>query len=73
MLEHIIERAKDEGFSHFVLAIRYLGHLIEDYFGDGRRWDVRIDYLREDAPLGTGGCIGFAEPEAGAAVHRDQR
>src|SRR3990167_7366177 len=44
MLEHIIERAKAEGFQHFVLAIHYLGHLIEEYFGDGSRWHVKIDY-----------------------------
>ena len=31
ILEHIIERAKLEGISHFVLAINYLGHVIEDY------------------------------------------
>jgi Nucleotidyl transferase/CBS domain len=35
MLEHIIERAKLEGFSQFVLAIHYLGQMIEDYFGNG--------------------------------------
>jgi len=35
MLEHIIDRAKLEGFSNFVLAINYLGQMIEDYFGDG--------------------------------------
>jgi len=29
MLEHIIERAKAEGFSRFVLAVHYLGHMIE--------------------------------------------
>ena len=61
MLEHIIERAKDEGFRHFVLAIHYLGHMIEEYFGDGSRWQVKIEYLREDAPLGTAGAIGLLE------------
>ena len=35
MLEHIIVRAKVEGFQRFVLAVEYLGHMIEDYFGDG--------------------------------------
>lgn len=62
MLEHIIERAKAEGFQYFVLAIHYLGHMIEDYFGDGSRWQVRIDYLREDSPLGTAGAIGLLNP-----------
>ena len=59
MLEHIIERAKREGFKHFVLATHYLGHMIEDYFCDGSRWDVQIDYLREDSPLGTAGAISL--------------
>jgi dTDP-glucose pyrophosphorylase/CBS domain-containing protein len=62
ILEHIIERAKSEGFCHFVLAIHYLGHMIEDYFGDGSRWQIQIDYLREDAPLGTAGAIGLLNP-----------
>jgi dTDP-glucose pyrophosphorylase len=62
ILEHIIERAKAEGFRHFVLAIHYLGHMIEDYFGDGSRWQVRIDYLREKSPLGTAGAIGLLSP-----------
>jgi dTDP-glucose pyrophosphorylase len=62
MLEHIIERAKLEGFSHFVLAIHYLGHLIEEYFGSGERWNVRIDYLREESPLGTAGALKLLDP-----------
>lgn len=62
MLEHIIERAKLEGFSHFVLAIHYLGHMIEDYFGNGERFDVKIDYLREQSPLGTAGALGLLNP-----------
>jgi dTDP-glucose pyrophosphorylase len=62
MLEHIILRAKEEGFQYFVLAIHYLGHMIEDYFGDGSRWQVRIDYLREESPLGTAGAISLLNP-----------
>lgn len=62
MLEHILERAKQEGFQHFVLAVHYLGHMIEEYFGDGSRWQVKIDYLRENSPLGTAGAIGLLNP-----------
>lgn len=62
MLEHIIERAKAEGFQRFVLAIHYLGHMIEQHFRDGRRWKVQIDYLHEDSPLGTAGAIGLLDP-----------
>jgi len=59
MLEHIIERAYGEGFRDFVLAIHYLGHMIEDYFGTGEQLGVRIDYLREQAPLGTAGALSL--------------
>ena len=62
MLEHIIEQAKAEGFQRFVLAIHYLGNMIEDYFGDGSRWQVKIDYLREESPLGTAGAISLLDP-----------
>jgi dTDP-glucose pyrophosphorylase/CBS domain-containing protein len=62
MLEHIIERGKLEGFTRFVLAIHYLGQMIEDHFGDGSRLGVMIEYLREDAPLGTAGALGLLNP-----------
>ena len=62
MLEHIIEHAKLEGFSYFVPAIHYLGYMIEDYFGNGDRLGVRIDYLREQSPLGTAGALGLLNP-----------
>jgi NDP-sugar pyrophosphorylase family protein len=59
MLQHIVERARAEGFRHFVFAIHYLGHMIEDHFGDGSRFGVAIEYLREERPLGTGGALGL--------------
>ncbi len=59
MLEHIIERAKLEGFNRFVLAIHYLGYMIEDHFGDGKSLGVKIDYLKEDTPLGTAGALSL--------------
>lgn len=66
MLEHIIERAKTEGFSHFVLAIHYLGHMIEDYFGNGERLGVQINYLREPSPLGTAGALRLLKLQSDA-------
>jgi NDP-sugar pyrophosphorylase family protein len=62
MLEHIIERAKTEGFTKFVLAVHYLGQKIEEYFGLGERWQVQINYLREASPLGTAGALGLLSP-----------
>lgn len=68
MLEHIIERAKAEGFRHFVLAVQYLSHVIEDYFGNGERLQVRIDYLREPFPLGTAGALGLLDPRPSVPI-----
>jgi dTDP-glucose pyrophosphorylase len=62
ILEHVIERAKAEGFGRFILAIHYLGHMIEAHFGDGSAWQVEIDYLREPLPLGTGGALSLLDP-----------
>jgi dTDP-glucose pyrophosphorylase/CBS domain-containing protein len=66
MLEHIIERAKLQGFSRFKLAVHYLGSMIEEYFGDGCKFGVEITYLREDQPLGTAGALGLLEPDLNA-------
>lgn len=62
MLEHIVERAKAEGFTRFVFAVHYLGHMIEEYFGDGSKFGVHIDYLREEEPLGTAGALSLFSP-----------
>jgi dTDP-glucose pyrophosphorylase len=59
ILEHTIERAKMDGFSHFIISIHYLGHMIESYFGAGERLGVQIDYLREESPLGTAGALSL--------------
>lgn len=68
MLEHIIERAKVDGFEHFVLAIHYLGHMIEDYFGDGRNWQVTIEYLHEENPMGTAGALSLIQTSPTAPI-----
>ena len=46
MLEHIIERARAEGFRNFVLSVHYLGQMIEDHFGNCQKLGVSIEYLR---------------------------
>jgi dTDP-glucose pyrophosphorylase len=62
MLEHIINRAKLDGFTKFILAIHYLGEMIEAYFGDGTKLGIQIEYLKEESPLGTAGALGLLNP-----------
>jgi NDP-sugar pyrophosphorylase family protein len=59
MLEHIVERAKADGFRRFVIAIHYLGSVIEEYFERGTKWGVEIDYLHGQDPLGTAGALSL--------------
>ncbi len=57
MLEHILIRAKSNGFLNFVLVVHHLSQVIEDYFGDGSKWEVNIRYIVEEIPLGTAGGL----------------
>jgi dTDP-glucose pyrophosphorylase/predicted transcriptional regulator len=66
MLEHIIERGRLEGFNNFILSVHYLGQVIEGYFGNGERLGVKIDYLREQSPLGTVGALSLLNPRPDA-------
>lgn len=66
MLEHIIERAKLDGFSNFICAVHYLGHMVEDYFGNGSRLNVKIEYLKENEPLGTAGALSLLDQKLNA-------
>ena len=63
MLERIIERAKSQGFKHFLISINYLGQMIKDYFSNGKKWNVKIDYINENQPLGTGGALKLISPK----------
>jgi len=59
MLQHIIERARDEGFGEFLISVNYLAHMIEDHFGDGSAMGVNIGYIHEASPLGTVGSLSM--------------
>lgn len=59
ILQHIIERAKLEGFFNFAISVNYLAHLIIDALGDGSKLGVSIKYLSEDKPLGTAGALSL--------------
>lgn len=62
ILEHQIENLKACGLTDIILVIGYLGDKIKEYFGDGKKWDVNIEYFVEDHPLGTAGAL-FKMPQ----------
>lgn len=63
ILEHQINVLKRQGYREFILIIGHLGHIIQDYFKDGSGWDVHIQYITEESPLGTAGALYFLKEE----------
>jgi mannose-1-phosphate guanylyltransferase len=56
-LAHLLVRARDAGVDHAILSTSYRPEVFEGYFGDGADLGLRITYVTEDVPLGTGGAI----------------
>lgn len=54
MVEHIIVGARDAGVDHLALVVGYLGHMIQERYGDGRDLGLRLEYIWQDDPRGTG-------------------
>jgi dTDP-glucose pyrophosphorylase/CBS domain-containing protein len=59
MLEGIIERFRDLGVEEFYISVNYKSEVIENYFGDGSPWRIKIQYLREKKRLGTAGSLSL--------------
>jgi dTDP-glucose pyrophosphorylase len=59
ILERIVLHLVGQGIRRVFIAINYLGHVIQDHFGDGSRFGIRIEYLAEQQPLGTGGALSL--------------
>lgn len=59
ILETILKSFVDAGFHKFYISTHYMPEMIENYFGDGSKWGVEINYVHENTPLGTGGALGL--------------
>ncbi|MEK6759611.1 MAG: sugar phosphate nucleotidyltransferase [Deltaproteobacteria bacterium] len=57
ILEIIIRQLVSFGFDRVTISTGHLAELIEAYFGDGSRWGVKIEYVREYIPLNTAGAL----------------
>jgi mannose-1-phosphate guanylyltransferase len=73
-LEHILDWLKANDVKDVVIATGYLGRMIEQYFGDGKDFGMRIEYARSDRPLGHAGQLKSAEgllPERFVCLYGD--
>ena len=61
ILEHLIEWTKKGGVKSIVICVSYLRKSIEDYFEDGSKFGVKIEYAISNKPLATAGQLKTAE------------
>lgn len=59
ILEIVIRQLQKKGFDDITLATGYLAELLMAYCGDGSKFGAKIDYSREERPLGTAGPIAL--------------
>lgn len=59
ILETIVKRFRELGFSKFIFVVNYRAEMIKKYFKAGEDWGVTIEYLNEDTPLGTCGGLSL--------------
>lgn len=59
VLQYQVECLKRQGVTEITMAVGHLGEQIVEFFGDGREFGVRIDYIREEMPLGTAGALFY--------------
>jgi len=57
VLEIQIEHLKNNGFDHIFLATNYKSEYIENFFGNGDKYGVKLSISKEDKPLGTAGPV----------------
>lgn len=61
-LEHQLTKLADAGVGHVVLATSYHADMFAPVLGDGARYGLRLSYVQEEEPLGTGGAIRNVAP-----------
>lgn len=57
VLEREIGSLRDQGFAELILTVSHMGDKIMDYFGDGSKFGVSIQYYNETTPLGNAGAL----------------
>ncbi len=57
IIELVLRQLARAGFRDVTIITGYLGELLEALCGDGRRFGTRLDYRRENSPLGTAGGL----------------
>ncbi len=63
IMQHTVERLKENGITDIFVSVGYLREVIQNYFGDGSKFGVNIKYIEETQPLGSGGALFYVKEE----------
>jgi len=61
LLEYNLLNAIAAGFKEFIFVVSYKSEMVRNYFGNGKKWKVKIDYINQGEPKGTAHAIGIVE------------
>ena len=61
ILEHCLNAVKTSGIEEALIVIHYMGDAIRQYFGDGKKFGLKIEYVEQKAVLGTGNAVSLVE------------
>lgn len=59
ILQTIIEKFAEYGYINIVMCVNYKSQIIQDYFGDGSKFSVNIEYVLEEQRMGTAGALSL--------------
>lgn len=59
ILQTIVEKFAEYGYTNIVMCVNYKSHVIEDYFGNGSDFGVNIEYIFEEQRMGTAGALSL--------------
>ncbi|MCR4428144.1 MAG: mannose-1-phosphate guanyltransferase [Caldiserica bacterium] len=62
IMEHVVELLKSAGFKELIVLLYFQPEAIQNYFGDGEKWGVKIQYIKPEADFGTAGSVKRAQP-----------
>ena len=62
ILEYCLDAVKASGIEEALIVIHYMGEAIRQYFGDGKEFGLKIEYVEQKAVLGTGNAVSLVEP-----------
>ena len=66
ILQHIVEGLAAAGVTHFLIVVGYRADVVREFFGDGAKFGIAVEYTTQLVQDGTGRVVELAKDFAGA-------